>query len=309
MLIRTLAICALAVIGGGAAQAGPAAPYDELLASEAARLAAHASQPEGAGALAALATLEENVDARALEAAVRGGLGKGAHPLVAAQASWLLAHLLEQRGETREAATVRASLGLLSHHFVIGPFGEGRASLNTAFPPELEPAAPDLGKSYPGKAREVTWRVGDAAVRDGVLYLDGLLRPADQAVAYVVTFVRSDRDRAAALRLGSPGPIKVWVNGAAVFKHDVVRPAALDQDAVGIRLGRGWNRILIKTVVAEGGWRLYARVTEPNGAPLALEHSAGVPPAAGMARRAAQPAPRVDTLETLLERRARQAGR
>ncbi len=38
-----------------------------------------------------------------------------------------------------------------------------------------------------------------------------------QAVAYVVAFVRSERDRAAVLRLGSAGPIKVWVNGAAVL--------------------------------------------------------------------------------------------
>src|SRR5262245_14753303 len=271
MMRRTalaLAICLVGVIGAGAARA--AAPKDELLASEGARLAADASQPEAVGALAALATLDEDVDPRAVEAAVRGGLGKGAHPLVAAQTSWLLARLLDQRGETREANALRASLGLLSHYFVIGPFGEGRASLDTTFPPEQERASPDLDKTYPGKTHEVGWRVGDAAVRDGVLYLDGLLRPADQGVAYVVTFVRSDRERAAALRVGSPGPIKVWVNGAAVFTHDVVRPAALDQDAVGIRLGRGWNRILIKTVITDGAWRIYARVTDAAGASLGL---------------------------------------
>ena len=310
MLMRTatvLAACVAALIGARAARA--AAPYEELLTTEGARLAARAAQPEAAGALAALATLEEVVDARALESAVRGGVGKDAHPLVAAHASWLLAQLLDQRGETREAERLRASLGLLSHAFVVGPFGEGRASLGTTFPPEKEPAPPALGARYPGKAHEVGWRLAAAAVRDGVFYLDGLLRPADQAVAYVVTFVRSDRDRPAALRLGSPGPVKVWVNGAAVFTNDVVRPAALDQDAVGIRLGRGWNRILIKTVITEGAWRLYARLTDPAGAPLVLEESAGAPPPSQMARRAAQPAPRVDALETALERRARQLGR
>src|SRR4029453_12737768 len=120
-------------------------------------------------------------------------------------------------------------LGLLSHYFVIGPFGEGRASLNTPFPPEQEPAPPALGARYPGKTHKAGWRGGDAAMRNGVLYLDGLLRPADQAVAYAVTFVRSDRAQAAALRLGSPGPIKVWVNGAAIFSPELVRPAAADQ--------------------------------------------------------------------------------
>ena len=77
--------------------------------------------------------------------------GKGAHPLVAAQASWLLARLDDQRGQTREAAALAGVAGLLSHTFVIGPFGEGRASFEQAFPPETEPAAPDPGRSYPGK--------------------------------------------------------------------------------------------------------------------------------------------------------------
>ncbi|HXU05263.1 MAG TPA: DUF3857 domain-containing protein, partial [Polyangia bacterium] len=308
-----LTICAVALIGAGSAQASgeqsAPAPHAQMLTAEAARLAARASQPEGAGALAALATLDEDVDPTALEAAIRGGTAKGAHPLLAAQASWLLAHLYDQRGLTKEAAALRASLGLLSHYFVIGPFGEGRASLNTAFPPELERAAPDLAKTYPGKAHDVGWRAGDAAMRDGVLFLDGLLRPADQAVAYVVAFVRSERDRAAVLRLGSPGAIKVWVNGAAVFTHDVVRPAALDQDAVTVRLGRGWNRIMIKTAIGDGAWRLFARVTDAAGTPLGLRDEAGAPPEArALARRAAQPAAKADTLDGLLERRAQRLG-
>ena len=153
---------------------------------------------------------------------------------------------------------------------MIGPFGEGRASFRTAFPPESESAPPELARNYPGKTHDVGWRAGDAAVREGALYLDGLLRPDDQAVAYVAAFVHSDRERAAALRIGSPGPVKIWVNGALVFAEDVVRPAVLDQDAAPVRLGRGWNRILIKTVVVDGAWRLYARLTEPSGAPLHL---------------------------------------
>ena len=137
-----------------------------------------------------------------------------------------------------------------------------------------------------------------------------MLRPADQAVAYVVAFVRSERDRAAVLRLGSPGPIKVWVNGAAVFTHDVVRPPSLDQDAVGIRLGRGWNRILIKTVISDGAWRLFARVTDAAGTSLGLRDDVGCATAArddGAAGVAAI-APRADTLDALLERRARRLG-
>ena len=295
---------AVAVVAGAARAAAPA-PHDEILATEAARLATAAGDPGAAGALAAVAGLEEDVDPRALEAAVRGGVGPRAHPLVAAHAGWLLARLHEQRGETREAEALRAPLGLLSQVTVIGPFGQGRASFATVFPPEEERAPPEIGRSYPGKARDVAWRSGEAAVRDGVLYLDGLIRPGQNAVAYVAAAVHSDRDRVAALRLGSAGPLKVWINGASVLERDVVRPAALDQDAVGVRLGRGWNRILIKTVIAEGGWRLYARFTEPSGAPLKLDDRLPSPPPTQWARPGRGKVSGVASLSELLERRVK----
>ena len=99
---------------------------------------------------------------------MRAASAKGAHPLVAAQASWFLAHLEDQRGETAEAASLRASLGLLSHAFVIGPFGEGRASLNAAFPPETEARRARSRRSVSGqdaRGRLALGRRGDAGRR------------------------------------------------------------------------------------------------------------------------------------------------
>jgi cellulose synthase operon protein C len=313
-----LLVCVVAAAGTRAAAAGDAASgnapsspsaYDEALAQAGARLAAEAATPQAIAALAELAALDEDVAPAALEAAVRPGIRPGAHPLVAAQAAYLLAHLLDQRGAHKEAASLRAGLGFLAHPLVIGPFGEGRASFGTAFPPEGEQGPAVLGRSYPGKVRDVAWRSGEEAVRDGALYLDGLLRPDDQAVAYVAAFVRSDRDRVLALRLGSPGPVRVWVNGAEMFARDVLRPAALDQDAAPVRLGRGWNRILIKTVVVDGAWRLFARLTETSGAPLRPGVETAAPPAGvvwAAARRAAAAAgkTKVATLDSLLTRRA-----
>jgi transglutaminase-like putative cysteine protease/tetratricopeptide (TPR) repeat protein len=300
---------------GSARGARAASAYDALLATEGARLAAHPGEPAAVSALAILAGLDELVPPPALEAALRPAVAPGAHPLVAAQAAFTLAHLLDQRGETREAAALRAPLGLFAHWFVIGPFGEGRPSFGARFPPETERAPPEVGHTYPGKLREVGWRAADAAVRDGVLYLDGMLRPDTQAVAYAVLYVRSDRARAAALRLGSAGPIKVWWNGAEVLARDVVRPAVLDQDAVGVRMARGWNRLLIKTVVTDNAWRLYARLTEPSGAPLPVFETRGTMPEGagaasrsrtGQARAAAIP---VATLDALLAARTARPGK
>jgi transglutaminase-like putative cysteine protease/Flp pilus assembly protein TadD len=300
---------AAAVAAPSAAPAPDPDPHRELLASAGARLSAEARDPAAAAALAVLAGLDADVPPAALEAAVRGGLGSGAHPLVAAQAAMLAAHLADERGDRAAADALRAPLGLIERFAVIGPFGDGRAGLSHLFPPEREAAPPEGGRSYPGKSRDVGWRAADGAVRDGALYLDGLLRPADQAVAYVAAFVRSDRARPAALRIGSAGPVKVWVNGGLALTRDVVRAPALDQDAAGVTLGRGWNRILIKTVITEGAWRLYLRLTEPSGAPL----GAGVttdwdpahPPAVARLRRDAGPA--VSTLDGLLGARARAA--
>src|SRR4051812_15387385 len=314
--IRAAAALVVCVVVASAAPAGANAgtgtAYEEALARASARLAAEASKPQAIAALAELAELDEAVPPAALEAAVRRGLVAGAHPLVAAQAALLLAHLCDERGATEEAASLRAGLGFLAHLSVIGPFGEGRASFRTAFPPESE-QGPSLARSsgshrsYAGKTHDVGWRPGDAAVREGALYLDGLLRPDDQAVAYVAAFVHSDRERPAALRIGSPGPVKIWVNGALVFSNDVVRPAVLDQDAAPVRLGRGWNRILIKTVVVDGAWRVYARLTEPSGAPLRLGGQADLPPPdtkwVTATRSGAKVA--VVSLDGLLERRAK----
>src|SRR5580692_2300737 len=307
----------VANVGRLEAKAAAETAYDEVLARAGARLAAEAGKPQAIAALAELAELDEAVPPAALEAAVRRGIVPGAHPLVAAQAAFLLAHLCDERGASEEAAQLRGGLGFLGHPLVIGPFGEGRASFRTAFPPEAEKAPSELGgssrssrssRSYPGKSHDVAWRAGDAAVREGALYLDGLLRPDDQAVAYVAAFIHSDRQRAAALRIGSPGPVKVWVNGALVFAHDVVRPALLDQDAAPVRLGRGWNRILIKTVVVDGAWRLYARLTEPSGAPLGLASLSTLPPPhpAWAPASHAKSVP-VASLDALLARRAETA--
>ena len=193
---------------------------------------------------------------------------------------------------------------------VVGPFGDGRSSFGQAFAPEQDDGAPDPARRYAGKEREVAWRSGAGVVRQGVLYLDGLLRPSSETAAYVSAFVHVDRGAPAALRLGSAGPTKVWLNGALAHARDVVRGAELDQDAIGVTLRRGWNRILIKTVVTEGPWRLFLRLTDPSGRPLPFTQDERLPdgvragPAAGTHH---APVTAVRSLEQALRRRAEHA--
>jgi tetratricopeptide (TPR) repeat protein len=309
-----LRTASLALLTGGvgtaiAVAAAPVGPFEQEMGRQAARLEATAGRPEAIAPVATLAALDESVPAGVLEPLLRKASGPGADPLVAAQAAFQLARLLAQKGDAEGAAAARAPLGLFSHYWVVGPFGEGRSSLSETFPPESERGPPDPARRYAGKLRDVGWRIADGAVRDGVLFVDGLLRPDAQAAAYVLTYARSERAERAALRLGAPGPIKVWVNGTLVHTRDAVHAPALDQDAAAVQLHKGWNRILIKTVVTDGPWRLFLRVTDPAGKPLRVTDSTEAPKEGLGAGAAGKPKFTVRTLEGDLRRRAERAGR
>jgi tetratricopeptide (TPR) repeat protein len=282
-------------------------PFDGELAAAGAALEARRGRPEAIAPLAELLALEDALPPRALEPSLRRAATAGSHPLVAAQATLHLAHLLEDAGDAAGARDARASLGLFSRFSVVGPFGEGRSGFSQVFPPEREAAAPEAARSYKGKVGDVRWRAGDALVREGALVLDGMLRPDTQATAYVVVFARSPRDQDVALRLGTAGPVKVWVDGALVLGRDVVRTAALDQDAAPARLRAGWNRIVVKTTVTDEPWRLFLRVTDAAGHALALGDGA-LPPGQKVEKTAtrapAGKARAVETLEADLRRRA-----
>ena len=227
-------------------------------------------------AIAALAALVRNEDflmpgelALVLREMVDGKLGGPADPLVEAQAAFLLSLEEDRGGDFPAAERRRAALGLVRDFWVVGPFeAQGRSGFARVFPVEEEGQTldPRSGKHYPGKEREVTWRrAPEEAFVQGQLLVDAILRPDSDAVAYLLTNVNSDRDQWAALRVGSPGPVKAWLGGKERLANDVVRPAWLDQEVAPVHLKRGANPLLIKTVVTRGAWRLFVRLTDLAG--------------------------------------------
>ena len=58
----------------------------------------------------------------------------------------------------------------------------------------------------------------------------------------------------AAVRVGSAGAIKVWVDGALALARDVYRPVRIDQDAAPVQLRAGWNRVTVKLSTLDGAW-------------------------------------------------------
>jgi tetratricopeptide (TPR) repeat protein len=177
-----------------------------------------------------------------------------------------------------EAERIWGPLAFLSLWQVVGPFENERGGgFEAVYGPEddqKEAAAagklflPDPRKSYPGKVRPVSFRKLPGSPVAGKVDLDALFRPNDEALAYALTYVESDQDQPAALRLGTDEGYRLWVNGALAGSHDVRRPVRFDQEAVGIRLEKGWNQLLLKVTEAKGSWGFQARLTRPDGGPL-----------------------------------------
>lgn len=254
----------------------PSASGSSAVDRVAAALKREAGRPESIARVAEILQKDTLVPpgriVEALRAVVDEMPRKAVHPLVFAQAAYRLSLLEDQMGEYERASAHRKDLGLLGEAWVLGPFdAQGRTALDRPFAPEADLAGlkPSESASFAGKDRNISWRRAPAEVFvQGTLFLDGMLRPDNDAVAYVLVYVRSDRDQQAALRVGSPGPTKAWLGAREVLSKDVLRPADLDQDAAAMFLRRGDNRLLIKTVVTRGAWRLTVRLTQPDGQPL-----------------------------------------
>ncbi len=175
---------------------------------------------------------------------------------------------LATSGDLERAREVWAPLGFLRHWWIIGPFDNERGGgFKTVYGPERD-ARPDPSVTHDGKNRAVSWRQLPVEPLTGWVDLDALMHPDDQALAYAMTFVLSERDMECAVHVGSDEGYRLWVNGALVASRDVHRRMRFDQDVVGIRLRAGWNSVLVKVAEDEGRWEFRMRFAAPNGGAL-----------------------------------------
>ncbi|MGH9476560.1 MAG: DUF3857 domain-containing protein [Terriglobales bacterium] len=197
----------------------------------------------------------------------------GLDPLVGAEIGAQRAALALRAGQAAEAAADWTALGEVEHWRVVGPFDN--TSTTAIANPEGPEKGIDFAAQYQGKTRKVGWRALPYCPTLGELDLGAFLNPAQSASAYAVTWVRSDKAQAVALRLRDDGSTRVWVNGERVFAEQGAHPGfGFDQHAAGARLAAGWNEILVKAGDGEtGGWTFALRITTPGGAALMLEDS------------------------------------
>jgi tetratricopeptide (TPR) repeat protein len=268
------------------AQAAPAqtqaqaiSPYDEEVAARAARFQKEVARrsPAAVVPLLGLHDLWDLVaDRDALAAFIKQAAAPTVPPDVRAHGLFLLRALAGHRGDQATLDRTEKELGLLRAFSALGPFdNEGGKGHDTAFPPETDLGpGPSPGARYEGKSRAAppTWRkVPPAAItRDGRVLLDNMMRPDSFVTAYAVCFLKNTGPALpVAVRAGSSGPLKIWLNrGAPVLNNPHHRPFHPDQDHGAAVLLPGWNRLLVKLSANEGHFSFLLRLTTPDGRPL-----------------------------------------
>jgi len=159
---------------------------------------------------------------------------------------------------------------------MVGPFDNERGrGMVRSTPAEKQP----METSYEGKVRPVAWRNLPATPpKGGVVSLEALMDPADQALALVRTYVWADADESVTLRLGASEEIRVWLEGTPIFEALGEHSFGFDAYAVSLELHQGWNELVLKVGSHEGSPMFQARWTDPQtGAPLVRRTQASVP--------------------------------
>lgn len=162
-----------------------------------------------------------------------------------------------------------------THPLVIGHDGGGRVLVEGL---RLEPALPFIrsysvrgswplgedGAGFEGPlARAEPWRAALAA-EDGFLPLGAHVEPNQFVVADARFELDSPDRRVVTLRLGSDDWLRVFVNGAELYRNRIHRAPRPDQDFVVAPLRAGRNEIILRVANEDGGYGLFCRVSDPQ---------------------------------------------
>jgi hypothetical protein len=120
-------------------------------------------------------------------------------------------------------------------------------------------------------AKDVSWRplpAGTNAEQAFMLDLAALLGGDEHRVAYVRTWVRSDKQQPVRLEFGADDGSKLWLNGQVVHDNPTGGPATPSKYKVDAALKQGWNALLMKVTQCSGPWEFCLRVRKADGGRL-----------------------------------------
>jgi hypothetical protein len=177
--------------------------------------------------------------------------------------------------------TIDERPGVIREWAVLGTFPGDRHSalLENAGVPDEAGLRPWHGSNPAG----TEWQTA-TATGGRVVFTDPKLgfEQTEDRVAYAHAFVHADAVTDARLCLGSDDGIRAYLNGVLVWDHDVYRGCRADEDQAPVRLGPGWNRLLVKVSNGAAAWEFTARFTAPDGTPLPELQTQAVDPMPGI---------------------------
>ncbi|MBM4047075.1 MAG: ThuA domain-containing protein, partial [Planctomycetes bacterium] len=141
-------------------------------------------------------------------------------------------------------------------------YTEKKKNNKQLFDIEFEPEKPDAKNVKwtaicGGKDRSKAWKVDLREFDNG-----------SNRVAYLRSWVRSDKEQKARLEIGSDDGVKVWLNGAVSHTQNVNRALAVGQDKVEVALKEGWNDLMLKVTQGGADWAASVRVRAADGSAL-----------------------------------------
>ncbi len=154
-----------------------------------------------------------------------------------------------------------ADVGLLGSAWLLGPLSP-EAWRDVATPA----LAVDPERLVDGPRGPARWRpVADAPL--GGLRLGQRLSPGDDVSAVVAAALQVGRAGPLALRLGAPGPVRLWVDGQLVLDRAEPVAGGLDQHTVALDFPPGRHELRVATAWESGEGALRLRVSAPDGGP------------------------------------------
>lgn len=121
---------------------------------------------------------------------------------------------------------------------------------------------------------EKVWNISNPRWANSVLdFVNSGIKKANFSLVYAHTYVWSDDEREVMLRIDSNAGHRAWLNGKVV-SDDPAGPKLMGRgihdrtNEINVKLGKGWNRLLIGVDTSVYGWSLVAQFTDQNRIPV-----------------------------------------
>jgi len=185
-----------------------------------------------------------------------------------ASSAELFALLITKKGELNIAKEYFEKVGAIDTWKLIGPFDNaGGSGYDKKYAPETEfnPGAKYLALN----GIEAEWFVPPATRRDHWVDFTRYF-PYYEAAFYAVSFVHSEQEKNAQVRVGTSGAMKTWFNDNLIITEPEETNNGADTYIAPVQLKKGWNKIMVKVCNSDlGRVNFLARITNEKGVPLA----------------------------------------